>query len=113
MNIPRAIGGCVRLILLARLVWAGAAAAQIQNGQIVGLVTDVSGAVLSNAVVNTLNLGTSRKVTVRSNATGLYAATQLMVGTYILSVSANGFAPSTSGALTVKAGTVLRVDFTL
>ena len=113
MNIPRAIGGCVRLILLARLIWAGAAAAQIQNGQIVGLVTDVSGAVLSNAVVNTLNLGTSRKVTVRSNATGLYAATQLMVGTYILSVSANGFAPSTSGALTVKAGTVLRVDFTL
>ncbi len=101
------------MILLARLVWAGAAAAQIQNGQIVGLVTDVSGAVLSNAVVNTLNLGTSRKVTVRSNATGLYAATQLMVGTYILSVSANGFAPSTSGALTVKAGTVLRVDFTL
>ena len=113
MNIPRAIGGCVRVILLARLVWAGVAAAQIQNGQIVGLVTDVSGAVLANAAVNTLNLETNRKVTVRSNATGLYAAGQLMVGTYILTVSANGFATSTSGVLTVKAGTVLRVDFTL
>lgn len=103
----------MRVILLARLVWTGGAAAQIQNGQIVGLVTDVSGAVLANAAVNTLNLETNRKVTVRSNATGLYAAAQLMVGTYILSVSANGFATSTSGALTVKAGTVLRVDFTL
>ena len=52
----------MRVILLARLVWTGGAAAQIQNGQIVGLVTDVSGAVLANAAVNILNLETNRKV---------------------------------------------------
>ncbi|MGH9544923.1 MAG: TonB-dependent receptor domain-containing protein [Terriglobales bacterium] len=113
MNTPRALSSGVQAILLAGLLWSGPTAAQIQNGDIVGLVTDVSGAVLPNAAVSVSNLETNRKVTVRSNETGLYSAGQLISGTYILTVSAAGFAISTSGQVKVRPGTALRLDFTL
>ena len=76
-------------------------------------MTDISGAVLLNAAVNILNLETNRKTVVRSNASGLFSASQLLAGRYVLKVSASGFATSTSSVLTVRAGTVLRIDFTL
>jgi len=67
MNIPRVINGCARSIVLAGLLWAGPAGAQTQNGEVVGLVTESSGAVLVNATINILNLETNRSVAVRSN----------------------------------------------
>ena len=62
--------GCIRILLLARLVCvASTAGAQIQNGEIVGLVADPSGAVLVNATVNIRNLETDRDFEVRTNET--------------------------------------------
>jgi len=113
MIVPRLLDGCVRAILLAGLVSAVPIGAQIQNGEVVGLVTDASGAVLVNATINVLNLETNRNLVARSNESGLFSAGQLMTGRYVLKVSASGFATSSSSILTVKAGTVLRIDFTL
>jgi hypothetical protein len=92
---------------------ASTAAAQIQNGEIVGLVADPSGAVLVNATVNIRNLETDRDFEARTNETGFYAAKSLAIGRYRLTVLAEGFTTTSSNVLTVAAGTVLRVDFRL
>lgn len=113
MNITRVLVAWSRAILLAGLVSAVPAGAQIQNGEVAGIVTDSSGAVLVNASISILNLDTNRNLVVRSNASGLFSAGQLMTGRYILRVSARSFATSSSSILTIKAGTVVRIDFTL
>lgn len=107
------VRGCIRALLLTGLACASTARAQIQNGEIIGLVADPSGTVLVNAVVNIRNLETNRDIEVRSNETGFYAAKQLAIGQYRLRVAGEGFATASSSVLTVTAGTVLRVDFKL
>jgi len=87
--------------------------AQIQNGELVGIVTDPSGAVLINAVLTIQNLETDRSVTVRTNSSGLYAGRHLRSGTYRVTAAAQGFASATTATVTVTGGTVLRLDFRL
>ena len=89
MNISLVLDVRVRATLLAGLLWAIPAGGQMQNGEIVGLVTDVSGAVISNATVKIMNLETNRNIVVRSNSSGLYTAGQLTAGR----VRPHGFSP--------------------
>jgi hypothetical protein len=87
--------------------------AQIQNGQFAGVVTDPSGAAIANAKVTVTNAGTNLAVTTMTNATGNYFARELPVGTYTITVEAQGFKTVTNKDLILNAGTIEHTDFKL
>lgn len=87
--------------------------AQVENGQITGVISDPSGAVVARAVAHVSNPATGYEADRSSNASGIYTATELIVGSYTVRVQAPGFKTMTATNLAVSAGTVLRVDFNL
>jgi hypothetical protein len=114
------IGQCGRAIfhgwrrpatLLAFLVlFTSAALAQLTTADILGTVTDATGAVVPNASVVLTNLGTNEKRTTQSNTSGDYNFTLLPVGHYSVSVKATGFEASITKDLSVEAGDRARND---
>src|ERR1041385_1873090 len=66
--------------------------AQTISGDLLGVVTDSTGAVVSNAQVVATNLGTGAKTTTKTNATGEYRFINLPVGHYSLEMTGNGMA---------------------
>ncbi len=99
------------LVVLSVVVLTISALAQVQNGQINGVVTDPSGAAISNAKVTVTNTATNYTVSSTTGEAGLYTAKELPVGTYKVTVEAPGFKTSTNTDLSVNAGTIQRVDF--
>ncbi len=75
------------------------AAAQSATGQILGTVTDPTGAVIPGATVTVTNTATNVSRTVKTTAAGAYVVAQLNPGPYSIKVEAAGFAT-----------TVIRVD---
>lgn len=100
-------------LLVAIAILASGLIAQIQNGQFTGVVADPSGAAIANAKVTVTNAGTNLAVTVITNATGNYVARELPVGTYTITVEAQGFKTVTNKDLAVNAGTIEHADFKL
>jgi outer membrane receptor protein involved in Fe transport len=101
------------VFILALLSLVLPASSQVQNGEFTGLITDPSGAVVNQARVVIHNLGTGYTLELRSNDAGIYTARELIVGQYQITVQVPGFRTSTSGALTLNAGTEVRADFRL
>ena len=99
------------LVVLSATVLTISAMAQVQNGQFTGVVTDPSGAAISNAKVTVINPATNFTVTSTTNDAGLYTARELPVGTYKITVEASGFKTMANTDLSVNAGTIQRVDF--
>jgi hypothetical protein len=64
---------------------------QAISGNLVGTVTDPTGAVVANAEVTATNVGTSASAVTHSNSTGEYRFDNLPVGTYRITVKAAGF----------------------
>jgi hypothetical protein len=98
------------LMSLFVMLFALAAIAQIQNGQLAGSVTDPSGAAVANAKVTVSNAATGLSVTATSNATGAYQISELPPGTYKITVEAAGFKTFSDVGVTLNAGTTLHVD---
>ena len=73
------------------LLWVTAARSQQNTADILGTVTDTSGAVVPNATVTLTNTGTNISQTSQSNGTGDYTFTLVQVGNYAIKVQANGF----------------------
>src|ERR1700747_492779 len=65
--------------------------AQLTTADIVGTVSDSSGAVVPNANVTLKNLDTNETRSTQSNGTGDYSFTLLPVGHYSITVKASGF----------------------
>ena len=87
------------------------AAAQVQNGQFTGTITDPSGAAIANAKVTATNPATNLTVAATTNATGLYTLKELPPGSYKITAEAPGFRTSSNADVTLNAGTTARVDF--
>jgi hypothetical protein len=64
--------------------------AQAVSGDLTGRISDASGAVVPNATVEAVNLGTSQKITTTTNSSGEYRFTNLPAGHYKLTASGNG-----------------------
>ena len=64
---------------------------QAISGNLVGTVSDQTGAVVANAEVTATNVGTSASVSTRTSSTGEYRFDNLPVGTYKITVKASGF----------------------
>jgi hypothetical protein len=86
---------------------------QQTTGVIRGIVTDPTGAVVSNATVSASNDQTQFKLTARTGATGNYVLSFVPPGTYTISVDSAGFAKATRGNVTVRITETEVVDFAL
>jgi Carboxypeptidase regulatory-like domain len=94
------------LLLVASLTAFG----QLTTADILGTITDASGAVIPNAQVTLTNLGTQEKRTITSNSSGDYTFTLLPVGHYSVAVKAKGFKSFSTNDLAVEAGDRARAD---
>jgi hypothetical protein len=69
------------------------ALAQVESGQISGVITDQSGAIITGATVTVKNLGTNAVRTTHSSASGAYTVTGLTPATYEVKVTSGDFKP--------------------
>ena len=89
-----------------------ALAQSLTTGDITGIITDPSGAVLPNAPVTLTNTQTGTTRTLKTNSSGSYRFSLLDPGTYTVSASPQGFQP-TKQAVTVSVGQASTVNLQL
>jgi hypothetical protein len=82
-------------------------------GEITGIVTDASGAVVAGAQVTATNTATGAAREATSNAAGVYSFPGLTPGVYDIRVTASGFKAAVQSGNTLNVQQVLRVDFSL
>jgi hypothetical protein len=86
------------------------AEAQVLYGSMIGSVSDASGGVIPSAQVTITNKGTGATLQTESGADGLYRFTNVLAGTYDLSVTASGFRQYTQQDIPISVNLVQRVD---
>lgn len=87
--------------------------AQKYNGTITGTVTDPQGAVVSGAQVTIKNQGTGDTRTAVTGANGVYAAPDLSVGTYTVSVKAPNFKEFVAKDVAIDASSTATINAAL
>ncbi len=78
--------------------------AQTRNATLHGTVTDPTGAVIPGASISIITPGGQTIASLTTDASGAYQSRSLAPGTYIVMVSAQGFASSSSQAVTLAPG---------
>jgi hypothetical protein len=95
---------CFALIAAVAVMMTGAAFAQLAGtGAIAGTVQDPTGAVIGSATVTATNVGTNVATVRTTTKAGDYNISPLTPGTYMLTVSANGFQGFKQENITVNA----------
>jgi hypothetical protein len=87
--------------------------AQAVFGNIVGTVTDPTGAVIPNATVTVTDTSKGISQTVQSNASGSFEVTRLIPDTYTVKAEAQGFAPAQSANIAITADQTQQVNLQL
>ena len=104
---------------LAAIIFAGIFFAvpelrsQAISGDLVGIVTDVSGATAAKAEVTALNVATGMKSSVLAGQDGEYRISNLPPGTYDVSASLTGFTAATLKNVPVQLNQTVTANFTL
>lgn len=93
------------MVLMAPAVFG-----QASDGNITGIVTDPTGAVIENADVTLRNAQTGVARTTTSDTVGTYRFQNVPVGTYEISVAAKGFVTQTLKNLTVELNKTISVN---
>jgi hypothetical protein len=104
------------LVLLAgtTLLWGLPASAQLSGkGEIKGLITDPTGAVVPGATVVATSTTRGIKITRKSTSSGDYDISPLDADTYTLTVSANGFKTTSQENVVVDALEIASVNLSL
>jgi outer membrane receptor protein involved in Fe transport len=96
------------LVALCVGFFARFAPAQLTNGDVIGTVTDTTGAVIPGARVTLTNSGTNVAVSAITNGTGDYTFNLLIPGQYTVTVEANGFRKLLISGFALAAGDRLR-----
>ena len=99
--------------LIALLLSACAAFAQIQTGRIAGTVYDPNKAVVPNATVTVTNTETKVAQKVLTKGAGEYVVPALNPGVYEIHVSASGFRTVVQNGVEMQVGKDLLLDFDL
>jgi hypothetical protein len=102
----------VVLILGIFVLFHSSVIGQAVSGNIIGTVTDASGAALANAPVTITDLDRGATYKTAANASGNYEQTHLLAGRYKVSVAASGFAAFEATA-EVQIDSSTRVDIPL
>jgi hypothetical protein len=100
------------LIALCSLTFA-VPAALAAGGQISGLITDPKGAVVQGATITLISTTVSQPVTTTTDQQGRYKFEGLPPGTYVISVTAKGFADFKREDISVVDGKSTTLDFKL
>jgi hypothetical protein len=87
--------------------------AQAISGDLVGRVTDASGAIVPNVSVTATNTATDVKFSSRTNASGEYRISNLLPGNYDVSAEASGFSTFKLKGVPVQLNQAATVDITL
>ena len=87
--------------------------AQTSRGTILGTVTDQSGAVLPDTVVQLVNQGTGTKLQATSNGSGYYQFVDVPVGTYDIVVEKQGFKKLTRPGIILQTMARIEVDIAM
>jgi hypothetical protein len=98
------------VVLLVALI-GFSASTFAQQANIVGTVTDPSGAVVPNVAVTLTNTDTGRSVVIPTNDAGQYVAVDLQIGHYKVKAEAKGFKVSEQKDIVLTVGDRIRVDF--
>lgn len=99
----------IAVACLFSMLCAGTLRAQ-ETADIVGTVTDTSGAVIPGATVTLTNIGTNIQQTTVTNSTGDFVFNLLQVGTYSVKVEAKGFKSFVAPNISLSAGDRARAD---
>jgi hypothetical protein len=104
----------IRVSILWTLLLPACLLAQDATGKITGVVTDPSGAVVSNATVTVTNLATNVAKETKSDSTGFYQAPMLPIGKYKVTAAAAGFEKVTMVARgDLEINQTMRIDIQL
>jgi hypothetical protein len=87
--------------------------AQTFRGGINGTVVDVSGAVVSGATVTAVDIGTGETKTFVTTSAGEFLFNDLPLGSYSVTVSANGFSTVKTDGVAVSAGVIFTLPVKL
>jgi hypothetical protein len=109
----RKVGLTGAAVLVALALTPQRGLAQATSGDLSGSVTDASGAIISGATVDALNQATGVKSTQTTTGAGEYHFANLAIGSYTLTVTATGFAPTSSKDIQVDLGKQSTRNFTL
>src|SRR5580704_12678270 len=101
------------LLIAIGILCAPRAFAQMNTGDITGVITDPAGAVVEGASVDAVNAETQRKFESLTNASGQYRLSQLPPGIYTLTANMQGFKQALAEHVTLNANDLLRQDFSL
>ncbi len=99
--------------ITALLLLPGVAIAQTDTGRISGTVTDTSGAVVAGASVTVTNQDTHLEAKTTTENSGYYVVINLPVGTYSVTVEAQGFRKTSRNGFTLDNAANLTADFRL
>src|SRR5208282_3067479 len=103
----------ILFLLLLPVITQASFAQFSQRGNISGVVTEASGALVPKATVNLLDLGRNQTLSTLTDASGHYEFSQLLPGSYQVSVEVAGFKKSVSAQLTVSPQSEIRCDIPL
>ncbi len=102
--------GCALAFLAVLLCAPFKIHAQVTTADVVGTVTDNSGAVVPGAKVTIINQGTKVAATKKSNEVGDYVFNLLIPGHYMVTVEAEAFKKVVFSNITLAAGDRVRED---
>ncbi|MBZ5724312.1 MAG: TonB-dependent receptor [Acidobacteriia bacterium] len=98
------------IALGAALLWSVPVRAQVTTADVVGRVTDPSGAVVPNAKVTIQNTGTGAVRSMNTTESGDYVFNLLPIGSYTIHIEVASFRTFTRQGLELAAGDRVRVD---
>jgi hypothetical protein len=103
----------VFMIAAAGMFGTSPAYAQVAGATLMGTVRDTSGGFIPNAKVSITDVATAVTRTVSSDSAGLYAAPNLLPGTYEVRVGATGFRTAVQKGITLTVGAQQVLDITM
>jgi hypothetical protein len=101
------------LLLVGFASFSGLRAQFLDQGALTGVVQDTSGAAIPGAEVTLTSSETSFKQTTKSNGSGVYVFSPLKIGSYMVTVKAQGFEQLTQKNITVNLDQRASVNVTL
>jgi hypothetical protein len=103
----------IMIFLTSTVFFIAAAGAQVEQGRFVGHIQDPTGAVIVGATVEATNVATNIVQRAHTNDSGDFVITPVPGGSYIVTVTAQGFQKATTKAIEVQVGQIVREDLIL
>ncbi len=101
------------LVVLIPLGFSMPLRGQVDTGTFTGTVKDPGAAVIPDATITAVNIGTGSSISVHSNEKGDFVLTPLKIGSYSVSVQATGFQRELRNGIVLNVQQTIRLDFSL